>query len=289
MNPTPTMKELKAFLATAKTLSFTHAAKTLNVTQGAVSRQIIALEERLQVPLFTRHARGLILTDKGQQFLPLVEQAMNQIHQAIAAITTDKQTIKLKAPSCITTWLLPKLMAFQQCYPDIDVELTSAINHNINFASEAFSAGICYDSEIHSNTLITQLLFEEALSPMCAPSLLSNNSQDLSADQLCLFTWLHATQNQSDWRLWLSESDSGNTFSAQNQQFATLDLAVSAAIQGFGIAVGDVTLAQQDLDSGRLIMPHPLTVKSGKGYYLVCPHENMSHSLTLLFEWLQES
>ncbi len=80
-NRTPTMKELQSFLVTAQQLNFTAAAQVLNITQGAVSRQIISLEERLKVRLFNRHARGLTLTSKGLEFLPLIENAMGQIHR----------------------------------------------------------------------------------------------------------------------------------------------------------------------------------------------------------------
>lgn len=287
-NRTPTMKELQSFLVTAQQLNFTAAAQILNVTQGAVSRQIIALEERLKVRLFSRHARGLTLTSKGHEFLPLVEHAMNQIHHAVDQVSNDKRQIKLKAPSCITSWLLPKLMSFQQTYPDIDVELTSAIKHNVNFATESFDAAICYGKQPKQKELNTYLLFNEYLSPMCSPNLLNGNTPPLKANDMVNFTWLHATPQKSDWKLWLANCDKKLANGEQNQHFATLDLAVSAAIQGFGIAVGDITLAKQDLDSGRLIMPSPTTVASGNGYYLIRPQNIHSPSLDLLFEWLIE-
>lgn len=285
-NRTPTMKELQSFLVTAQQLNFTAAAQILNLTQGAVSRQIISLEERLKIRLFNRHARGLTLTSKGHEFLPLVEQAVNQIHRAVDQVSNDKRQIKLKAPSCITSWLLPKLMSFQQEYPDIDVELTSAIKHNVNFTTESFDAAICYGNHPQQKELSTHLLFDEYLSPMCSPNLLGNNIDTLEANDMVSFTWLHATPLKSDWKLWLANCGNNLVTSEQDQHFATLDLAVSAAIQGFGIAVGDITLAKQDLDSGRLIMPNPNTVASGNGYYLVRPRNIQNPSLDLLFEWL---
>ena len=100
------------------------------------------------------------------------------------------------------------------------------------------------------------------------------------------FTWLHATPQKSDWALWLKQAQSPKLTAEQNQHFATLDLSVSAAIQGFGIAIGDVTLAKRDLESGRLVAPHPLTVASGNSYYLVRPKTMQNPSLELLIKWL---
>ncbi|UTV30957.1 LysR substrate-binding domain-containing protein [Photobacterium atrarenae] len=296
---TPTMKELQSFLVTAQQLNFTAAAQVLNLTQGAVSRQISSLESRLNVRLFNRHARGLALTQKGAEFLPLVENALNQLHRAVDQITNEKQQIKLKVPSCITSWLLPRLMTFQQQYPDIDVELTSAIKHSINFAREPFDAAICYGQPPKQKDLTSYLLFEELLAPVCSPALLAAHECPLQAEEMRAFTWLHATPQKSDWSLWLSQLDShdampGRTgqaiqLSEQNQHFATLDLAVSAAIQGFGIAIGDITLARPDLDAGRLVMPNPNSVASGNGYYLIRPKNLQTASLDLLFDWLQHT
>lgn len=289
MKDLPTIKELTAFLVTSKTLSFTHAANELNLTQGAISRQIIALENRLQTSLFKRQARGLTLTDKGREFLPLIEKAVNQIQQAVTNVSADESLIKLKAPSCITTWLLPKLMAFQQAHPDIDVELTSAINHSVNFSTEPFNAAICYGHAPQSAELTSNLLFEEVLAPMCSPTLVSGIKGEMSADSMRQYTWLHATPDRSDWKLWLNKTANAHSgLASQNQHFATLDLAVSASLQGFGIAIGDVTLAKPDIESHRLVIPNSTTVASGKGYYLVYPVSQQSTAMKLLIQWLTD-
>ncbi|MDO6706861.1 LysR substrate-binding domain-containing protein [Photobacterium sp. 1_MG-2023] len=281
----PSTRELQAFLITAEHLNFTVAAKQLNVTQGAVSRQIQALEAQLKVRLFQRHARGLTLTTKGNEFLPLVQQLLTQLQKAVDQVSNEKQQIKLKAPSCITSWLLPKLMTFQQAHPDIDVALTSAIMHNVHFASEPFDAAICYTEQPPQKDMKAFRLFDEYLSPLCAPGLLR---PDADLVQLSQQTWLHATAQQTDWKIWLDHVGYQGKLATQNQRFATLDLAVSAAIQGFGIAVGDVELARQDLNAGRLVMPFPQRVPSGKSYFLVRPNSAPTPALSLLFDWILE-
>lgn len=287
-NRLPSTKEMQAFIVTAEQLKFTLAAQILNVTQGAVSRQIISLEKKLDITLFHRHARGLSLTEKGLRFLPLIRQVLQQMKNAVEQVSAIKPIIKLKAPSCITTWLLPKVMAFQQAYPEIKVELTSSIKHDINFSSESFDAAICYCTEIKDKSLTSDLLFEEILTPVCASSLLPEGTTQLSINEMKNMPWLHSTPQQSDWSLWLTHANSASLVSKHNQHFATLDVAVSAAKQGFGISIGDLVLASLDVESGALVMPHSLQVKSGKGYYLASSKTSNNLSLPILVAWLLE-
>jgi len=288
-NRLPSTKEMQAFIVTADHLKLTSAAQVLNVTQGAVSRQILSLEEKLNVRLFDRNARGLTLTGKGLDFLPLIKQVINDMQSAIGKISNVKPVIRLKVPSCITTWLLPKIMTFQQAFPEIAVELTSSVKHDINFSSESFDAAICYLTQVKDKTLISEILFEEYLTPVCAPSLLLKGKTKLSIAEMKNLPWLHSTPQQSDWALWLTKANSLSFTSNHNQHFATLDLAVSAARQGFGISIGDVTLASLDIASGRLSRPHSLQVKSGKGYYLVYPKVADNHAMQTLMTWLVDS
>lgn len=288
----PSTKALYAFVVTAEELNFTAAANRLNLTQGAVSRQILSLEQQLDVALFHRHARGLSLTSKGTEFLPLVEHALNHLQRSIEHIAHDKRKIKLKVPSCITSWLLPKLMNFQQQNPEIDVELTSTIKHSVNFASEPFDAAIGYGDldtfNQQDQPLHYHLLFEEILTPVCAPTLL-DKQQPLQANILEQQTWLHATPEKSDWTLWLkawaaeqNQPEWATLKGKKNQHFATLDLSVNAAMQGFGIAIGDTILAQADIELGRLIAPCQLKVRSGKGYYFIRPKSQINNNIERL-------
>lgn len=292
----PSTKALYAFVVTAEELNFTAAANRLNLTQGAVSRQILSLEQQLDVALFHRHARGLSLTSKGSEFLPLVEHTLNHLQRSIEHIAHDKRKIKLKVPSCITSWLLPRLMNFQQKNPEIEVELTSTINHSVNFTSEPFDAAIGYgDHESfvkQDDHLYHHLLFEEILTPVCAPSITAN-PEEMTANWLGQQTWLHATPEKSDWKLWLKAWASDQQQpewtilkGKKNQHFATLDLSVNAAIQGFGIAIGDTVLAKPDIELGRLIALCQFSVCSGKGYYFIRPKSQMNSNIERLMEEL---
>ncbi|MFS1893060.1 LysR substrate-binding domain-containing protein [Vibrio lentus] len=288
----PSTKTLLAFLSTAKHLNFTRAAHELNVTQGAVSRQVLSFEESLGCDLFYRHARGLSLTPKGEELVPLIQDTIQQLQSALNQVASSPSKIKLNAPSCITSWLLPKLMSFQQAFPEIDVELTSTIKHVFEPSFDPFDAVITYGKKPSQQSIVSQLLFNEQLAPVCQaqsikPSHLAIGTSSLiKPHKLAQYTWLHANNEQSDWRLWLEHIGSHDLSSKKNQQFATLDQAMNAAIQGFGIAIGDITLAKQDIDLGRLVKVIEGSIFSGNGYFLLQPKNRQNPSLSTLVDWL---
>lgn len=125
--------KLKIFHSVAKAGSFTNAAKHLNTSQSALSRQIKSLEDSLNISLFTRHARGLVLTHEGEQLFKTADEMAQKIQATRLALmeSTDKPVGRLKVTTSVTfgsLWLIPKLKEFKDMYPDLDVELTLSDN-----------------------------------------------------------------------------------------------------------------------------------------------------------------
>ena len=120
--------KLRVFHAVAEAGSFTHAGDTLNLSQSAVSRQISALEEALQVPLFHRHARGLILTEQGEALNRTVREVFAKLAMTEALLTESKEKPagRLKVTTTVgfgSSWLAPRLQGFLESYPDITMSL----------------------------------------------------------------------------------------------------------------------------------------------------------------------
>ena len=120
--------KLKVFHVVAETGSLTHAGETLNLSQSAVSRQISGLEGSLDVPLFHRHARGLVLTEQGERLYRTVHEVYAKLAMTEARIRESKDTAQ--GPLRITTstafgsvWLTARMAEFLSLYPDIDVSL----------------------------------------------------------------------------------------------------------------------------------------------------------------------
>jgi DNA-binding transcriptional LysR family regulator len=120
--------KLRVFHAVAEAGSFTHAGDTLNLSQSAVSRQISALEEALQVPLFHRHARGLILTEQGESLNRTVREVFAKlaITEALLTESKEKPAGRLKVTTTVgfgALWLAPRLQGFLEAYPEVTVSL----------------------------------------------------------------------------------------------------------------------------------------------------------------------
>ena len=120
--------KLRVFHAVAEAGSFTHAGDTLNLSQSAVSRQISALEEALQVPLFHRHARGLILTEQGESLNRTVREVFAKLAMTEALLTESKEKPagRIKVTTTVgfgSSWLAPRLQEFLENYPDVSMTL----------------------------------------------------------------------------------------------------------------------------------------------------------------------
>lgn len=256
------LNTVDAFLVTAKHLNLTRAAKELCLTQGAVSRKISTLEEWLGFSLFDRHARGLHLTPQGSALLPELQQSFEHLLNVASKACHKSSVIRLKAPTCAMRWLVPKLVQLESVSPDIQVALTTTVEHGVNFKNEPFDAAIIFGPQDSSGVL----LFEERLTPVISQHLLPEDA--LTTESLSRYTFLHPTRDRTDWSLWFKQNAPVAPAMNKNQHFDTMDLAISAAIQGFGIAIADATLVAEDLHRGRLVQPFANSVKTGACYRL---------------------
>jgi LysR family transcriptional regulator, glycine cleavage system transcriptional activator len=281
---TPPFNALYTFVITAKHLNFTNAAKELFVTQGAVSRQISTLENYLGFKVFNRHARGLSLTGKGEQLLPEIRSAFNQITATTEMARKPSGEIQLKAPTCSMRWLVPRLMSFQNAYSDIHVVLTTSTDHHIDFSKEDFDIGITYQKQLLIGDSVYKL-YDEYITPVLSSQVASSTCEI----ELSNYTLLHPSKKQDDWGLWLEHTESPLKPGIKHQYFDTMELSISAAIQGFGMAIADTKLIKEDIEMGRLVQPYKLEVATGFSYY-VAANESAKHqeTIALLVNWLIE-
>lgn len=283
MKRLPPLPALHTFWVTAQCCNFTRAAEHLHITQGAVSRQVAGLESQLGYALFQRQARGLSLTEEGREWLACAQQVFGLLADAVEHIGDRRRTLQLKASTCVMRWLLPRLLQWQKERPDVPVELTTTVAYNVDFRRETFDAAVIY-GPIAEQSAEARHLFDERLTPVCVPGLLGSlrTPQDLQHQVL-----LHPTRDERDWTLWLKAANACLSDPIQRHHFETLDLAMTVASQGTGVAMGDSALIGEDLKAGRLAMPFELRVSTGMGYYLVYPPgAEPSAGLEALMDWL---
>ena len=165
--------------------------------------------------------------------------------------------IRLKAPTCAMRWLVPRLLEVEREHPDLQIALTTTTDHNVNFKTESYDAAIVFGTHMSAG----DLLFEEALTPVISPV--------RAGAALGSLTFLHPTRDKTDWSLWLTKQEGPGFVMHKNQHFDTMDLAITAAIQGLGVAIADETLVAEDVHAGRLVRPYETSIKTGASYRLV--------------------
>ena len=263
----PPLAALRCFSVAARTGSFTRAAEELCVTQGAVSRQILLLEEFYGQPLVLRQARGLVLTDAGRLLADTARAALEQIAQTTRVLRRRMETRELRfmVPTCAMLWAMPLLMRFQSRHPGFRIAVNTTMTHTLD--ADRFDAGIVY-GPLDEGDAQQRLLFAERLTPVCSPRL-TQGSQALRRPQdLAHSVLLHARADHDDWRQWLAAAQLREVDPAQGLDFQTLDLSNTAAAEGYGVALGDSVIAQPAIESGRLHAPFALEVATGCGYFL---------------------
>lgn len=287
MRRLPSLNALRAFEAAARHLSFTRAAEELFVTQGAISRQIKALEEELGVLLFRRIHRGLELTEAGRLLLGSVSRAFELIAQVSTRLQQRQQDISIKVPPTFgIRWFIPRLTHFQLLHPEIEVRVTTVWRSMQDFDPDEFDAGICFGNAPWAGQC-ADLLQTEHLVPVCAPTLLTGRRPLQHARDLSQHTLLHPTTDHSDWRTWLNGVGAQEVDPDQGQDFDTLETAMAAAAAGYGVAIAAYELIQEELRTGRLLLPLGRQLVSGGGYYLVYPAERLNQPRFRVFrDWL---
>jgi DNA-binding transcriptional LysR family regulator len=120
--------KLRIFHAVAEAGSFTHAASSLNLSQSAISRQVSALEHELGVPLFHRHARGLVITEQGETLYQAAHDVLLKLDAVKSKLThsSEKPEGRLRVTTTVglgTGWLTSRIHEFLELYPDVQLEL----------------------------------------------------------------------------------------------------------------------------------------------------------------------
>ncbi|WP_119459467.1 transcriptional regulator GcvA [Rhodospirillaceae bacterium SYSU D60014] len=291
----PGLNALRTFESAARHLGFTKAASELGVTPAAVSNQVRVLEEQLGVRLFYRTSRAVRLTRAGEALLAGVTGALDLIGQTIERISApDGQRILTvtATPSFAAKWLVPRLDRFRQQQPDADVRIDVS-ERLVDFSREDADIGIRFGNGIYPG-LRVDCLFDELVFPVCSPKLLKRahplrHPSDLRHHTLIHVGWQAQRDSWPDWRLWLLAAGVDGIDPTRGIHFSQTALAIQAAIDGQGIALGNTSLVGDDLAARRLVRPFELSLKgpSSFAYYLVSPKATADQPLVKAFrEWV---
>jgi LysR family transcriptional regulator, glycine cleavage system transcriptional activator len=288
----PSLNGLRAFEAAARHLSFTRAADELSVTQTAISHQIRRLEEQLGLKLFVRRNRALALTREAESYLPAVRAAFEDLRRATQRLKRPQRdgllTLSTLA-SLAAKWLLPRVVAFQEAHPGLEVRV-SASTHLVDFQREEIDMAVRYGRGDWPG-LRAHWLMAEDIFPVCSPALLKGPNPLKRPEDLAHHTLLHATLSREDWQLWLTAA--GLPTELAQRRGLTFDqsfMCIEAAIEGLGVALGRSAFVEADIAQGRLVVPFDVVLPAEAGFYIVAPEETADDPKIALFrDWLIKS
>lgn len=286
----PPLNWLRTFEASARHLSFTHAAAELNLTQAAVSKQIKLLEQYLGEMLFQRNARSLSLTRMGSAYLPRVREAIELLADGTAEVFGYRRSTVLSVRVTVgfsTSWLAPRLVGFLRRYPERPVRILSSVwNDDLN--RDGFDLDIRYGSGAWPGFRVDRLTWEE-LTPVCSPALLSGVPPLRCPADLQHHPLLHVLGYEEGWAAWLRAAGLENMPVRQGYQFDTTLVAQAVAASGIGVALGRLSVIGRDLEAGRLVAPFDLTTAVDEAFYLIAPPDGTLHPDASVFrDWLLE-
>lgn len=282
---------LRVFEAAARHLSFTAAARELRSTQSAVSQQVRALEEQLELRLFERVYRGVKLTGAGHALFASVQEGFATIDRTIERLQQRHRQPRVNILtdfSFAAYWLMPRLPLFRRQCPHVDVRILT--NQGVlDWRDQSVDVAIVFCDE---RTLggVPRLLHEEVF-PVCSPGFLQQHGpiDDLARLAEIPLLTLTADQGQSwlDWPSYFQQLGGPAAPESSELTFNNYTLLIQAAIAGQGVGMGWRGLVDEQLDNGMLIGLHDLRLSSRRGYGLIdAQPEATSEAKTALQEWI---
>ena len=291
MSRLPPLNALVHFEAVARLGTVAAAAKELSVSSSAVSHQIRALEQSVGVALFRRESRRLIATEDGEQLYASASEALDLLRQTRQRIERGghRQSLSFKiSQSLAFLWLMPRLGAFSQAHPEIDLTIDASPNRS-DFALDATDFDIRYGNGDWEG-LASELVFTDKALPVARSDHPVFSSRGDVAARLSGVELIRTGVTRLQWQDWLSHNDIKGVDVAGRLYFRTACLSIRAAEQGLGVALGETPLLLDAFRSGRLkpVFAELRPVQT-PAYWFVCPSRHLHRRPVALFRtWLLE-
>jgi len=289
------LNALRAFDAAARHMSFKHAADDLSVTPAAISQQIRSLEEFLDVELFRRTNRSLVLTEAAQLSLAPLKQAFELMEESVDILTDSKTANHLKvsvSPSFASKWLVPRIANYYERRPDAVVKIDATMQIT-DFKIEDTDVCIRYGLGNYPGLYVEEIL-RETIFPVCSPELAERGNLSECPTEILKQTLIHDDSTVEDdsapnWTMWLKAAGIEAPDGMPALHFNNNALAIEAAVAGRGVALARSVIAEEDLKAGRLVRPFGKGVPLDFKHYIVCPQDKLKNERVQEFiDWIRE-
>lgn len=284
----PSIRALQALDAAARLRSFTQAAAELNVSQGAISRQIQAIEQIVGQPLFQRAGPNLTLNTAGRQFATDGRRVLEQLAEAVAALRPEpasRQVTLSMLPSVAAKFLAPRLADFITAHPDIDLRVTASRNF-VDFRRDGVDGAIRYGLGQWPN-VDAHFLAGERVCPVCTPEYAERLALTTPGD--VQHTVLLHNDIEQDWQAWFQAAGL-ETKPKTGPRLGDDTAMLQAALDGQGLALGRSMLVSDDIAAGRLVAPFAIRLPASFSYWFVTPHRPAgvrdNPNLTAVRDWV---
>jgi DNA-binding transcriptional LysR family regulator len=258
----------------------------MHVTPGAVSQQVRQLERSLNVELFLRQHRRVILTDSGRLLAGRLTELFDSIDRAVVEVAGDPRSKKLRlrvSPTFAIRWLVPRLTSFYEQYQDFEIEVGTYVRQE-DVAIEDVDFVVRHGRG-NWDDAVSDLLFWDALSPVCCPAIAKRlrSPKDLASQNL-----LHSMLRAEGWDLWLRSQGVGVLRPKHSINLSSAAVSYQAAIDGQGVALGQQAYLRDDITGGRLVQPFDHVLHTGSGYWLsFAKHKANQPNIRLFREWIR--
>lgn len=279
------LNALRAFDASARLLSFTRAAEELCVTQAAISHQIKALEAQLEVQLFRRTTRGLVLTDEGAALAPALDEAFRRIERALEALAQGgrREVLTIGVVSGFALgFLMERLKGFRARHPFVDLRLLTN-NNKVDLYSESLDGAIRFGDGAWRGVEAARLL-TAPMTPLASAEL----AEFLRAPADLARVPLLRSYRTQDWPTWLAAAGCPEII-ARGPMFDASHLMVQAALLGEGVALAPPAMFARELASGRLVQPFGLEVEVGAYWLTRLLSKPATPAYAAFRDWLLEA
>lgn len=282
----PSTRALAAFDAVARLRSFTAAARELDLTQGAISRQVQTLEKQLGIKLVERDRHSVKLTATGETYAEGIRNALRTISaaslDAIAGPGRGELNLAI-LPTFGTRWMAPRIPTFLADHPGVTINLTTRLEP-FDFATEDLDAAIHHGPPDWPGAECVFLMQETEI-PACAPSLLGDEKFREPADLLTR-PLLHIATRPYAWPDWFAAAGA-ELGASQGMSFDQFSTVAQAAIAGLGVALLPRFLIEDELKRGQLVIALDRPVESRYPYYLAIRNGRAHHPHVAAFrDWL---
>ena len=286
----PSLDLIRGFVAVGRRMSITLAAEDLFLTQSAVSRQIIALEEALGVKLLNRGYRSIRFTAEGERFFRVADSALQQLQDGVNALASgrDRQPVTITATIGVSgLWIMPRLGGFQQRHPDIDVRV-AASNKVMDLRTQSADIAIRYCAPASAPPGSLRL-FGEAVAPVADPSL---GVRQLDAESLARQVLIEYDDSNRPWLQWADRLHSMGLSATKPKgvlRYNQYDQVIRAALEGQGIALGRIALIEPLLSQGRLVAVGGADADHARGYdfWLVQADSTPRDDVQVVLDWIK--